>query len=549
MTEKPMYIAESKWLCEFRYKMDPDIIPSSKIRHDEAQFANRKREYSELLLVSRDFMRKLLQFMEGTPTLVLISDNEGCILEMYGDQMIQESVQALGINEGVLFTEEEIGTNSISFALKTKEPVKLIGPDHYHTYLHTSACMTVPFFLDNVDEVSGTISIMTTIEYASSFHMGLLSSVVDSIERELKILRQNRRLNLLHQVMADSTQNGIVITNTDGIITDFNRAGERITGINRKIIVGDSIEKIRPVYPFMKQVLDNGKKFQNVEVTFHSIDKGISRICLLDAMPISDESQNIIGAYGQFKDITDRIELEKQVLAAEKLSAVGKLGAGLAHEIRNPLTSVIGFFQLLQTEQDEEKTNKHHRVIMNELERIKQLLNQFVSMAKPSEQNKRECVLEELVNETIYLMKNQASAQRIIIDFKSKLKKNTMVTIDESQIKQILINLLQNAMEAIVNDGEIKVTLSEELRLNNSFVQIQIDDNGEGLTEQEVSSIFAPFYSSKKDGLGLGLSICKQLIELHQGSISVTSVKGKGTSFTLLLPRFPERNKGLSLGE
>jgi signal transduction histidine kinase len=232
--------------------------------------------------------------------------------------------------------------------------------------------------------------------------------------------------------------------------------------------------------------------------------------------------------------LQNRIELEEQVIAAEKLSVAGKFGAGLAHEIRNPLTSLIGFTKLLRT--DKENFEKHLSIMLDELERIKLLVNQFVMMAKPSSQVKKEYNIVTLLKETIYLMNTQASQHNVKIELIFNEDGKWNIVIDESQIKQVIINLLQNAIEAMpASGGSIKVFLSEVNIIHSKFVQIEVEDNGEGLAEEEVSSIFTPFYSSKESGLGLGLSICKQIIESHKGMIGVTSVKGKGTTFRILL--------------
>ncbi|KKI91501.1 hypothetical protein WQ54_14660 [Bacillus sp. SA1-12] len=535
MNQVPFYILESKRSCGLN-GMDPNDIPFPKLCLMRNVLIQRVSEYQEVLTVSRHFMKKLLFFMKSTPTLVVISDDKGYVLEMYGDQSIQSMVHSLGIHEGVLFDETGVGTNSISLALKHKTPIQLIGVDHYHYCLHSTACMTVPFYFEDPERRSGTVSIMSTIDYASSFHLGLLSSAVDSIERELKIRKQNRRLNVLHQVMVDSTQSGIVIMDTKGIITEFNQAGEYITGYDKEMIIGSHIDILKPISSYVNKILKNGREYKNLELTFNSPKGGKEKTCLFDALPIYDENNSLLGAFVQFRDISDRIELEKQVIATEKLSLIGKLGAGLAHEIRNPLTSVIGFIQLLKKEVEKKGTEKHFKIILDELERIKRLVNQLVMMAKPSTHERKECNVEELIKETIYLMNSQAAQHNVTIYFETSLKENSLM-IDESQIKQVLINIIKNAIEA-ANDsgGIINVSLTQVSNINDPFIEIIVKDDGKGLTEEQIQKLFTPFFSSKENGLGLGLSICKQIIESHKGKIEVSSVIDQGTTFKILLP-------------
>ena len=534
MNHQKTYILESKQRCKDLYHQDPSDIPFPKVSLVKKEIELRQEKYKELLSVSREFIKKLLTFMEGTPTLVLVSDDKGYILDLYGDKMIENVIQSFGIHVGTLFTEKDVGTNAISLALTLKEPIKLIGDDHYHYCLHSSACITAPFTYDNPEPICGTISIMTSVDYAGPFHLGLISSAVDSIERELKIRVQNRRLNLLHQVMVDSTQSGIIITDAEGIITEFNPAGEEITGLSKKHLVGTHVESVKPVSKYLSLVLSSGVKYENLEIV---IDRNNERrTCLFDALPLYNERNHITGAFGKFKDITERIKLEKQMIAAEKLSVVGKLGAGFAHEIKNPLTSIIGFMTLLKDDIETEKSRKHFMIISNELDRIKNLVTQFVMMAKPAEQVKTKSNIKALISDIVTLMNNQASLQNVSINFSSNEVENWEVMIDDSQIKQVLINLIQNAIEAIIDEGTITISLSHVNVYDSSYIQIQIVDSGDGMTKEEQKSIFTPFHSSKEQGLGLGLSICKDIIESHKGILTVSSVKHEGTTFKILLP-------------
>ncbi|MFD2510019.1 ATP-binding protein [Halalkalibacter alkalisediminis] len=533
MKQIPFYIEESHHTCEYVHGLDRNDIPFPKSNLIKSVLSQKQTEYQEFLTVSRHFVKKLLQFMEGTPTLVLISDDEGYLLEMYGDQTIENQVHTLGIHEGSLFVEKDVGTNSLSLALKLDKPVQLIGTDHYHYCLQSVACFTAPFSYHAPKKTRGTLSIMTTIDYASSFHLGLLSSAVDTIERELKIREQNKRLNILHQVTVDSTRSAIVMTDTNGLITEFNSVGEKMTGRTKADAIKQPIDVLAPISFYMKQVLQSGQKFENLEVTFPSLDDGEKKTCLFDALPIFDESQQLIGAFGQFKDISVRIELQKQVIAAEKLSVLGKLGAGFAHEIRNPLTSVIGFMNLLEKNEEKTLPQKHLNIISSELKRMKSLVDQFVLMAKPSTKEKKVCNITDLIKEMTYLLESQASKANVNIELVSA--RDVTLPIDESQIKQVMMNLIQNAIEAIAEDGNIKITLSETTIESMEYVQINVEDDGEGMSDSQVVNAFNPFYTTKENGLGLGLSICKQIIEGHKGKLEVTSTKNQGTTFAISL--------------
>ena len=166
---------------------------------------------------------------------------------------------------------------------------------------------------------------------------------------------------------------------------------------------------------------------------------------------------------------------------------------------------------------------------------MKSLVDQFVLMAKPSTKEKKACHLTELIQGIIYLLENQANKANVKIEF--PITKDVTCQVDESQIKQVLMNLIQNAIEATPPNGLIKISLSETIIEATEFVRIQVEDTGEGMTSSQIANVFTPFFTTKENGLGLGLAICKQIIEGHRGMLDVTSRKDDGTTFSILLPK------------
>jgi two-component system, sporulation sensor kinase E len=532
MAEMPLFLKRSRDNCRYKYQMDPNKVLFPKPGLTNEQLNEKLNEDKEILSVIRHFMKKTLYYMKDTPTLIGVSDNKGNLLEIYGDEMIKEGVNALGIREGVCFKEEDIGTNSISLALQEKHPVQLVGEDHYHSYLHQSACITAPFYDFNHQNIIGTISIMTTSDFATSFHMGLLSSAVDSIEREIKVRRQNKTLHLLNQVMMKTTKNGMVMTDVQGKVIEFNKASEILFDCKKENIISYPIANLKAIYSYITSVLKEKKEFKDCEIKINSSEKTF--ICLLDALPIYDEQGKMVGALAQLRDITDRYHLEQQIIISEKLSAVGKLSAGIAHEIRNPLSSVIGFMQMLQENiEKDQKTEHHFEIINNELQRINELVTQFLMMAKPSVPKRTQANLYKVINETIELLTSQAMLHNIEIVLHNK-GQDFWLAVDEMQIKQVIMNLIQNAIEAMPQGGEVMVSLIKNDQKNE--VELHICDQGEGMSEKQLANVSTPFFTTKEKGLGLGLSICYYIIELHKGTIEVFSKKDEGTTFVIALP-------------
>lgn len=527
----------NKWIANSRLRcleqgMDPTKIPTPGFKLSAIQLHEEKDKYRDILVVTKYFAEKILAFVSGTPHLIVVSNDTGYILDNYGDKTMKSMINHLGIQDGIKFDEEFMGTNVVALALQEQKPIQIIGAEHYHTMLENAACYCVPFHFTNYHNLSGAISIMTSVEHHNHTYLALLANMVDSIERELSLRLTNHNQNLIQQLVVDNMRNGIIMTDERGIITEFNAYAEKITGRNRMSVIGTPVFPFEHFGSYFYQALKYRKQCENIELTFrYSLDQ--ENVCLFDVLPILNERGEMLGAFAQFRDITDRVILEKQIINSEKFSAIGKMAAGLAHEIRNPLTSIIGFFQLLQQSNDQQKFQKYVGLINTELQSMKQLVSDFVVMAKPSTPERRAIDMKELLKDTIRFMDSQAILKNTSITaiYDDEL---TIAMIDPSQIKQVLVNLLQNAIESIKKNGFIK--LCTELVPDNQEFKIIIEDNGVGMTKEELDQIVNPFFTTKENGVGLGLSICYRIIENHKGNMTATSRKGYGTRFEVTLP-------------
>lgn len=522
------YIYSSHQRCLKEYKMHPDYYSGPKVCLTKSRLEERKGRLGELILVARKFMTKLISDLDGRPVLIVFTDIEGYILEMYGDEMIKGQIESLGLSPGIKLREEEVGTNSIAIALELEQPVLISGADHFHHCLHQSACFSVPFY--HSGQISGTISVMMSSQDASSFHIGLLQSAIDSIEREVEVNKQNKELLILNQVLMENSRNGIIITNEDGIIIQVNPFAEKVLSFKKGEVVNRSITTVDIIGAYMNNALRGNRKYEDVEINISG------KIFLFDAFPIYNKSNHIMGVFGQFRDITERLRLEKQVMANEKLSAIGKISAGLAHEIRNPLTSIIGLLKLVKrnSKANNQKQEEYFRIIFSELERIKNLVQQFVLMAKPDQSgiSKAHTSINELIKDIVTLMESQISNKDIQIEY--DLSYQCEVNIDRDKIKQVLINILQNAFDAMHCNGQISISLHPS-EMDNG-IEIIIEDNGMGMDKSTIENLTTPFFSTKENGLGLGLPMSFDIIESHKGRIKVESEKGKGTTFNIWLP-------------
>lgn len=232
----------------------------------------------------------------------------------------------------------------------------------------------------------------------------------------------------------------------------------------------------------------------------------------------------------RFRDVTERKEMELQLRKSDTLNVVGELAAGIAHEIRNPMTALKGFIQLLQGSIDGDYS-MYFNVIMSELKRIESIITEFLVLAKPQAVQYKQNDICKIMQDTIDLISAQAMMHnvQIIADFDRGLPP---VYCEPNQLKQVFINILKNAIEVMPKGGDITVRIARASR----NVRISITDQGCGIPKDKIKKLGEPFYTTKERGTGLGLMVSYKIIEEHQGKIDVESEVGVGTTFHITLP-------------
>lgn len=307
--EEPYYIVESKKNC-VELGMDPNEIRHPKNVMTDRQLKFKREAYREILSVIHFFSDKILDSLNGVPILIVISDQNGFLLDMVGDQTIKATVNQLGIRVGAQFTQENMGTNVVSLALQQRHPIQLIGSNHYHTYLHGTACYGLAFHYTDINDLLGSICIMTALELHNPIFSTMLSTTVDSIERELLLKKKNRQLDILNQIMLRKNRNGIIITDPQGKITSVNDfASSKITFEKDSNVL--DCNQNSSICNYMSDVIKEGKNHENIQL--HLIDKDNQPfVCLFDAQPIHDEDQKLIGSFAQLRDITERYLVEEK---------------------------------------------------------------------------------------------------------------------------------------------------------------------------------------------------------------------------------------------
>jgi two-component system sporulation sensor kinase A len=252
-------------------------------------------------------------------------------------------------------------------------------------------------------------------------------------------------------------------------------------------------------------------------------------------MPMHSENGELEGLVFISRDITEKRKVDEFRRNSEKLAVVGQLAAGVAHEIRNPLTSIKGLFGLLKNEEiNGEKQQFYHEIITKELNHIEEIVNEFMGLAKPDAMHyENEVNIVKLLQDTILLLSSQADLYNIEIQILFK-EKELFVSCEKNQIKQVFVNIIKNAIEAMSNGGVLTIGIEETIE---GTVKLIFVDTGIGIEEDRLKSIGVPFYTNKEKGIGLGLTLSNKIITEHKGSLKIESMPGKGTTVEVTIQK------------
>jgi two-component system sporulation sensor kinase A len=364
--------------------------------------------------------------------------------------------------------------------------------------------------------------------------------IVFCINRDITESKRTRRLLLESQERYRS----LIKYNPDGICS-FDKEG-RFTEVNKRFeeILGFTSEELtRFTYRDVltpEAALKADQYFQNViqggmpehfELTAKHKD-GHPVIVECTVVPIVIEGERV-GFYVIVKDITEKKKTAEFLQKSEMLSAIGQLAAGVAHEIRNPLTSLKGFLQLIQATLQNTK-QEYFEIMLNELARIELIASEILVLAKPQDTQFKVYNIGTILRDVITLLNSQAILHnvQIITEFDDK---EARIACDDKQLKQVFVNLIKNAIESMPNGGMLVIRLS----VQTDRVMIQFIDHGTGIPEDMLSRLGEPFYTTKEHGTGLGLMITHSIVESHNGSIHFSSQIGVGTTVTLEFPLQP----------
>jgi two-component system sensor histidine kinase HydH len=354
------------------------------------------------------------------------------------------------------------------------------------------------------------------------------------VQNYSRVDRTLNRMKSYTENVVESMADGLISLDRDGRIVTLNRQAAEILGSGRERLEGRNITEI--LGEGVGEILGPPEGRTFVRDREMEIRKGPDvRIPLsLSAAPLRDDAGRELGAVLLIKDLRQIRELQEKVRRSERLASLGRLAAGVAHEIRNPLSSIRGFAQYFQKRfKGQTEEEGYAAVMIREVDRLNRVITELLDFAGPKEPRREPHSLEEIAEHALKLLAPDLNARKVAVarEYEPGLPP---IPVDRDQISQVFINILLNALESMEEGGEIRIGLRRSAPPPG--IEVRIADTGMGIPADDLEKVFDPFFSRKRKGTGLGLAIVHQIIAGHRGEIGVKSAAGKGTTFRIILP-------------
>jgi len=358
------------------------------------------------------------------------------------------------------------------------------------------------------------------------------------IQESLVVRRTLRNMKDYTSKLLETMDSGVISVYEQNIIKTFNQKSEQIFNLKRNEVIGKNAEKVLPLKIKKSSIYHLGlQEKQKIEHEIEFVSKNnIRKILEVNTSLLSGGKDQDSGIVILVRDISRIKSLSEEVNRNRRLASLGKLSSGIAHEIRNPLSSIRGLAQFLHQSFDKKDQRKEDLyIILKEVDRLNQLINQILDFSRPKKLMVSHFSIQKVIEELIYLLKLEKNEKDISFHYHLNMT-NQFIDGDRNQIRQALMNILLNSIQAIKKKGEIVISLTKATYKDREMVKITIHDNGVGIDASDLAHIFDPFFTNRDNGYGLGLSIAYNIIEMHQGTINVESEKGRGTDINIFLP-------------
>ncbi len=364
---------------------------------------------------------------------------------------------------------------------------------------------------------------------------------------------QSRRLHDASTELLTHMNNGVITADAQDRVIYANARGLEILGCSLQDLAGKDWRGLfadsalcNPALSASSEVLGGGKDEMHLEI---SCPDGNSKVVGLHFSQQYDEKGRLVQKVLMFRDLTEVLRMERKLKAAEKWALLGELAAGIVHEVRNPLSSMRGAIEVLKEKlKMQGKDAALLDIVLQESDRLNQILQDYLAYSQKRSTERKRWDLLDIVQHLLRVVQSHPRLRKDVRLHWECAKGDHLVWVDDQQIRQVLLNLIQNALDAMPEGGDLslRMNFSENREAGNviplgRWVQLDVQDTGIGMTQEVMDRLYEPFFSTKQDGHGIGLALCRRIIEAHQGFLRVRSVPGKGTTFTVYLPILTEK--------
>ncbi|MGM0577269.1 MAG: two-component system sensor histidine kinase NtrB [Myxococcota bacterium] len=415
----------------------------------------------------------------------------------------------------------------------------LLGLDEWMAAVQGRRLAPIEPLQDGVTGGYGSVTYNVVVNVVAFYLVAFLASyLADQLRQTDQRLRENQvdleDLRALHEHIVSSIQSGLITVNRYRQITFVNHVAEEITGYRTNEVLYQDVTRF---FSDLKAIFLNEDKLmsRHEELTCQVLGGELAYI-KWTITPLVDARERHIGHILTFEDVTRVREMEEQMKRAEQFATLGKLAAAIAHEIRNPLASISGAIQLLRSTVDLERDDARLMdIVSRETDALNQWITDFLTYARPRIGERVPVDVSRHIADAMVVLK--ADEKLANIDFEFDADGEALVLADPTYLKQVIWNILNNAVQAIPDGGTIRVHVEPFDNDQGAFHRIRLSDTGTGIPEEALDRVFEPFFTTKESGTGLGLATVYRIVTEHGGHASVESEVGHGTTFIVDLPR------------
>jgi len=398
----------------------------------------------------------------------------------------------------------------------------------------------------NYDLSAGYVFSRIFIHILSFYIIALVASYAVEQEKKTRVLLAEKRtafdkLDLLHRIIIQSVDTGIMTIDLQGKIKSFNRAAEAISGFTFAELENRNVAEIFPGFTHMKEIINEDDKRSSVRNRYNMefVNKENQALILgYSVSTLKDNKGKRIGDIVIFQDLTSITKMEEALEKSRKLAIIGEMAAGLAHEMRNPLASISGSIQILNKDLKLGDTDERlMRIILRGKDQLESIIKDFLLLARPAPGNKETIFIKEIIEdvmESIHFVPDWNNGIKVIL----QLSDNLSIHANKTEMREIIWNLILNAVQAMPDGGHLSLETKNKLSVDNTieYLEILVSDTGCGIEEAYLNKIFEPFFTTKERGTGLGLAIVNRIVEGYTGTIVIESKIERGTTCIVSLP-------------